>query len=171
MGFTSCGAFLLPERTGKAAGISPCANLTQRESEQHYWPWKFWQRSILIFCFIISNLSIHHWCTQPPTHLSMLHCLLEPPLQLWLWWTEKHISPLIAKRLKGGADGDRQLYSQALTSLLSQGKTEPPPGKTSWGVRLTKCLSWGMLCEKQRKVYEKISEEWNIPKMEYHLAI
>lgn len=77
-------------KTREAAGIGPCANLTWKGSELHYWPWKFWQHSTLIFCFIMSNLRICCWCTQLPTHFSTFHWTLEPPLQLWLWQTQEH---------------------------------------------------------------------------------
>lgn len=73
--FTSAETFLPSGKADKATGLE--------ESEQHYWPWKFWQHNTLIFCFIISNLRLCHWCSHSL-------CLTPMPLgatwQLWLPW-------------------------------------------------------------------------------------
>lgn len=101
MDFISSKTCLLSGKTCKATRIGPCANLTWKKSEQHYWPWKFWQHATLIFCFIMSNLRICHWCTQLLTHFSTPHCPSEPPLQLWLWQTQNTHHPSHNKRWIG----------------------------------------------------------------------
>lgn len=155
MGFTSSETSLLSGKTREAAGIGRCANLTWKESEWHYWPWKFWQHSTLIFCFIMSNLRICHWYTQLPTHSSTLHWTLEPPLQLWLWQTQTH-----TPHLKHPAVKERCRWRQSVSRLpvacfLKVGKWCLSQRTQALSVRLTKCLSWGMLSEEEGKGYDK----------------
>lgn len=77
MGWRSSGTFLLPRMAHEAARMRACANLTWKASEQQqHWPWKFWQWSLLIFCFIMSSLRVRHW--QYPTTQSLGHAPLPP---------------------------------------------------------------------------------------------
>lgn len=94
MGFISSGTFLLSRKAHEAARTRSCANPTWKGSEQQHWPWKFWQWSILIFCFIMSNLRIRHW--QYPTTHSLVHTPMLPgatAVALTLANTQTHSTP------------------------------------------------------------------------------
>ena len=168
MGFISSGTFLLSGKNGKVAGFGRCAELTWKESELHYWPWKFWQHSTLIFCFIMSNLRICHWRTQLPTHFSTLHWTWEPWPQLWLWQTQKYRTSNTQERCRWWELTAPRLPPACLPKV---GKLSLLQRTQVLGVRMTKCLSGSILFQEERKEYKKTNKRWNIPNIQNYSAI
>lgn len=171
MGFTRTETFFPSGKADKATGLE--------ENEQHYWLWKFWQHNTLIFCFIISNLRLCHWCTQLPTHFFSLRCPLEPHGSSefgWQTYAIPHIPEGERKVQVMSANGSPWLppgcHQPAFLRLeMSIPVYERPPSQVTHAlsVRLTQGLSWGMLSEEKRKGYEKnlitngISLTWELP--------
>lgn len=105
MGWRSSGTFLLPRKAHEAARRRACANLTWKASEQQqHWPWKFWQWSLLIFCFIMSSLRVRHW--QYPTTHSLGHAPLLPGASMAALTLANTHHLSYAERIQGEAGSD-----------------------------------------------------------------
>lgn len=144
MGFISSGTFLLSRKAHKAAQMRSCANLTWKEREQQHWPWKFWQWSILIFCFIMSNLRTCH--RQHPTAHSLVHASLLPgatTVAPTLANTQTHTTSHMPR-------GHREASVVTVSYIPPQVRKSSPPGNMYFSER---CLLGRMLLPWEENLY------------------